>query len=676
MAATTASETREVEDMGMPRQRKGHSERHGEGYGEGDLNSLKRIPPAWAGAVVPFLVQLHRLGFGSPTTAAFLAAGVLLGVLAARRSALLGLVAVAAAIGVDALSTISEPWMIAYLAYATAVAGCAVGVIRFHRDADAVRRRIARPTAVLAVPLLVSDLALVLIEGIVPAATALGVGVLLTAWGVVAPRSWARLDHAAMSLTRWMARIVGSAQRLLERGFRRLGSILAVPLIAVVFLVVVALPWLVARVTRANPTWSPLRGASRWVERRSRPDLRTGALWFADPGPRAVVAKHRWLRVLPNLALVGLLILSAPTLVHGARYGRSWFEARVVNPLTGGSGQVADEPGPGTPAVVSAGDALLKEPWFRDWDNAYNRIREQSEFTQYAGVEFGNFTSKYLNEKDSVRRSWTPPADPCKPRLRVWMFGGSTLFGLGQRDEHTASSELARLAWDNGVALEISNYGIPGDVSWIEQHRLERAMALTKAPPDLVVFYDGYNDMRAPEWSYMAGRNVTDQFMSLNDRDILQMVSHLTEEKVNGKTRFTADEININKRVTDEKVVQDAAVFQLTNSLATSRTYLAARKIPMVSFYQPILATREPVRAGDFPRSDAARARALAVGKRLPVGTIDISDAMNESTEPFFADDSHTNERANLPLSARMWKELTATIAGLVKRPVGVAGCS
>ena len=75
-------------------------------------------------------------------------------------------------------------------------------------------------------------------------------------------------------------------------------------------------------------------------------------------------------------------------------------------------------------------------------------------------------------------------------------------------------------------------------------------------------------------------------------------------------------------------------------------------------------------------RTEGDAALPGAVGKRLPVGTIDISDAMNESTEPFFADDSHTNERANLPLSARMWKELTATIAGLVKRPVGVAGCS
>ena len=65
MAATTASETREVEDMGMPRQRKGHSERHGEGYGEGDLNSLKRIPPAWAGAVVAMGGFSRRIRRGS-----------------------------------------------------------------------------------------------------------------------------------------------------------------------------------------------------------------------------------------------------------------------------------------------------------------------------------------------------------------------------------------------------------------------------------------------------------------------------------------------------------------------------------------------------------------------------------------------------------------------------------
>lgn len=48
---------------------------------------------------------------------------------------------------------------------------------------------------------------------------------------------------------------------------------------------------------------------------------------------------------------------------------------------------------------------------------------------------------------------------------------------------------LARVAWDDGYELAVSNHAIPGDVAWIENRRLERVFARGAEHLDAVVFW-------------------------------------------------------------------------------------------------------------------------------------------------------------------------------------------
>ena len=93
--------------------------------------------------------------------------------------------------------------------------------------------------------------------------------------------------------------------------------------------------------------------------------------------------------------------------------------------------------------------------------------------------------------------------------LRVWVFGGSTVWGEGAPDDGTIPSHLAGLmnAW--GVDTAVKNLGERGYVSTQEVVFLYRELQAGRRP-DVVVFYDGINDAAAASnWPEVPGSHVS-----------------------------------------------------------------------------------------------------------------------------------------------------------------------
>ena len=93
--------------------------------------------------------------------------------------------------------------------------------------------------------------------------------------------------------------------------------------------------------------------------------------------------------------------------------------------------------------------------------------------------------------------------------LRVWVFGGSTVWGEGAPDGETIPSHLASLmnAW--GVDTTVKNLGERGYVSTQEIVFLYRELQAGRRP-DVVVFYDGINDAAAASnWPEVLGSHVS-----------------------------------------------------------------------------------------------------------------------------------------------------------------------
>ena len=100
--------------------------------------------------------------------------------------------------------------------------------------------------------------------------------------------------------------------------------------------------------------------------------------------------------------------------------------------------------------------------------------------------------AEHINVDDDGLRVTTPiSSEPSA--LKIFMFGGSTLWGTGVRDGFTIPSLVARDLQRNGVLATVTNFGETGYVSTQERIALERELIRGRRP-DLVIFYDGIND--------------------------------------------------------------------------------------------------------------------------------------------------------------------------------------
>ena len=129
-------------------------------------------------------------------------------------------------------------------------------------------------------------------------------------------------------------------------------------------------------------------------------------------------------------------------------------------------------------------------------NNSYSPLDEYNfangELIKSSGdlITIGDFDGSYIKIKDG--RRVTVGSNGLRQR-RVLVFGGSTVFCAEVPDLLTSSSQLQQLILKNNFDFDVLNYGIPG-------LRIENQFNILKNVPDLgpgdiVVFYDGVNDL-------------------------------------------------------------------------------------------------------------------------------------------------------------------------------------
>lgn len=138
----------------------------------------------------------------------------------------------------------------------------------------------------------------------------------------------------------------------------------------------------------------------------------------------------------------------------------------------------------------------IKDAWMAEYEKEDKNLR--TIWHPYNYWRLAEIHGKYINvDKDGLRETTRVGFEGKK----VFMFGGSTMFGTYVKDSDTIPSFIQEKIGDK---IQVTNFGQHGYVS--TQELIEFARQLQKGNvPDVAVFYDGVNDTYTPYQGLEAG---------------------------------------------------------------------------------------------------------------------------------------------------------------------------
>ena len=142
-----------------------------------------------------------------------------------------------------------------------------------------------------------------------------------------------------------------------------------------------------------------------------------------------------------------------------------------------------------------------------EWVTPYFESLDESAAMRWAPYVYWRrqaYESPYINiDGRGIRRTWQSGPETI-PKRRIFVFGGSAVWGSGARDEFTIPSTLAKTLGQAGVDAEVTNFGESGYVS--TQELLTLLLELREGNvPDVAIFYNGPNDVFAAHQQGVAG---------------------------------------------------------------------------------------------------------------------------------------------------------------------------
>ncbi len=322
------------------------------------------------------------------------------------------------------------------------------------------------------------------------------------------------------------------------------------------------------------------------------------------------------------------------------------------------------------------------------WARTFFRENRQktSEWHPYVYFRMKPFRGETINiDARGLRKSWQPPrerSETGRPQARVWIFGGSAAWGVGSRDDFTIPSLIAKDLEARGIAAEVTNFGEIGYVSTQEVIALMLELRAGRRP-DLVVFYDGVNDVLAAYQNGQAGwpQNEANRRREFADRRspyrlvaagvrtlvldsaMFRLAEAIRWRLMTGRApapRFPSlvrgkpDANALTENVLDTY----AANRRLVHALADDYDFRA------LFYWQPVLFTKKHLTA--FERGEAAKyadfaplllavyRRARDRASRPGDDFQDLSGVLDSSERLLFTDFCHTTEAANAIVARRI----------------------
>lgn len=313
-------------------------------------------------------------------------------------------------------------------------------------------------------------------------------------------------------------------------------------------------------------------------------------------------------------------------------------------------------------------------PWASDLRNNLLDSWNNLAFNDAAGWRMGDGRSAYVNVTDGERRTITPAPSLGNP-FEVWFFGGSVAFGAGQRDEHTIPSELVRIAESHHRALRVRNFGVPATVNWQSTMLMVERLEWASSAPDLILFYDGANDVALQGLLADLGKGLSNEPASLFDHEL----DLILRERATGRGAAPPETL---PPVTDPPLAElsptqlaAAVADRYRNGLDVAISIADQRGVPVLAAWQPQLATKTPLSREDRRAAEAVGLEAsgldwtgalcaAAVARLGEERVLDLTGAFDGVTDAVYWDAVHTNEAGARRVAELLYPHIMAAIRG------------
>jgi len=321
-------------------------------------------------------------------------------------------------------------------------------------------------------------------------------------------------------------------------------------------------------------------------------------------------------------------------------------------------------------------------PWAPDYWTDF-RGASVFDYQPFVGWRRADYSSDFVNIEDGLRATWAPPADD--NALTIWVFGGSTTWGTGQRDDHTIASHLARLATEAAIPVQVTNFGESGYVLWQEVQMLQ-AELIEGRTPDIAIFYDGVNEptahgdevitapthARAEVFELRLERQPnTGVVDEIRARSFMLKVARSVRNRLSPPAESAAQEVI--KTVPPELAIENMMAIY-AEGLLSGRDLAERHQFEVVHFWQPNIYTKRYLPAEDdawdvirYATWDDEWYQAVfdEARERLPEGVVDLSDALDSVDTPVMIDPVHTNELGAQLVAERIFDEIESTLTQL-----------
>ncbi len=345
------------------------------------------------------------------------------------------------------------------------------------------------------------------------------------------------------------------------------------------------------------------------------------------------------------------------------------------------------------PGVIAPGRSRAAAVIDDVWIDAYWNEHQDSRHTQWISYVYWRrrpFDGELIDIDAHGFRVTPSPASP--PLRTIWLFGGSTAWGTGNRNEGTLAAQLQRIYAERApeLGVRVLNFGESGYVSRQSLAAFQSALACPEPAADMAIFLDGANDVFAGVQEGAAGlpQNEDNRRREFNSSRQLAVQLRAWALRLEGIARL----VQPGAEATDPAALDALAIAAADHYLTVVEQAAAlaqGRGIDLIHAWQPTVFDRAHPRADEAAIVGASiashvqlqrRARTrvnerLAAEPALALAAVDLGDVFAGSELPLFFDFVHLSERGQALLAERLFELSVERLGQRHARPVALESC-